>query len=344
MEGGEQRYLEMQAERTKATAVESQRQLASHSGLVSDALEVAARHREVELEAQKVWVDDQLRKLKKGLLDTCSHEASERERNVLALWKEVRSVSEVLAQEQSERRHDTQHAAAAVETLKEKLAAQQEAALKAHETVVGSVQRETSDRVHSHNALRSLLVSQIEGEMDTRKTEVAALKERLSALDVTVEGEQVTRAQADDALTASVAAAESRLSTQVNHAHTQLFFFLWVHVAFTTCPSTPQASGSERGKLSIPSRVRSAAGHGSGGVQGCGGGAARGAGGAIRRAGRQGARAGRRAGGRVERAQGGLRRCTRGAAHGDGAAASRAGRRARRAGGGGGVPHGAFRA
>lgn len=66
------------------------RQLASHSGLVSDALEVAARHREVELEAQKVWVDDQLRKLKKGILETVSHEASERERNVLALWKEVR--------------------------------------------------------------------------------------------------------------------------------------------------------------------------------------------------------------------------------------------------------------
>lgn len=39
------------------------------AGLVSDALEVAARHREVEMEAQKVWVDDQLRKMKKGFLE-----------------------------------------------------------------------------------------------------------------------------------------------------------------------------------------------------------------------------------------------------------------------------------
>lgn len=74
---------------------------------------------------------------------------------------QVRSVSEVLNQEQSERRHDTQHTASAVEALKERVAAQQHAALNAHEVLVSTQERETSDRLHSHNALRSLLVSQV---------------------------------------------------------------------------------------------------------------------------------------------------------------------------------------
>jgi hypothetical protein len=57
-------------------------------------------------------------------------------------------------------------------------------------------------------------VQQIEGEMEIRTGEVAAVKEQLRTLDAMCEGEKVARGEADEALEAGLVAAEKRLCTQ----------------------------------------------------------------------------------------------------------------------------------
>ena len=57
-------------------------------------------------------------------------------------------------------------------------------------------------------------MQQIEGEMEIRTGEVAAVKEQLRTLDAMCEGEKVARGEADQALEAGLVAAEKRLCTQ----------------------------------------------------------------------------------------------------------------------------------
>eukprot|EP00240_Pyramimonas_obovata_P003180 CAMPEP_0118958202 /NCGR_PEP_ID=MMETSP1169-20130426/62503_1 /TAXON_ID=36882 /ORGANISM="Pyramimonas obovata, Strain CCMP722" /LENGTH=635 /DNA_ID=CAMNT_0006906317 /DNA_START=131 /DNA_END=2035 /DNA_ORIENTATION=- len=207
-----QRWLEMQAEKQKNQILEQKSQITHHSGLVSEALEVAARHREVELEAQKVWVDDQLRKLKKGTTELQARETSERERAVLSLWKEVRSLAESLSIEQAERRGELKDAQVGQESLSarisqldaefvQKLSLERDTRVSADEKLndkldaVGKElrdldrdaraagEKEVKERLEGLDALRTAFAAQIEGEAETRRAAVLDTHEQLSKVE-----------------------------------------------------------------------------------------------------------------------------------------------------------------
>jgi len=225
-----QRWLEMQAEKQKNQLLEQKSQITHHSGLVSEALEVAARHREVELEAQKVWVDDQLRKVKKGGAEATARETAERERAVLSLWKEVKAVAESLSLEQQERRFETKDGtdglSARISQLDaefvQKLSMERDARMAADDKFADKLEmtnrevrdvekevraageREAKDRLEGLDGLRTAVAAQIEGEAETRRAAVLDTHEQLSKvennifdqlhiLDAAVENEKAER-------------------------------------------------------------------------------------------------------------------------------------------------------
>ncbi|KAK3284093.1 hypothetical protein CYMTET_8240 [Cymbomonas tetramitiformis] len=198
-----QKWVTLQGEKQKSMMAESQRQLQHHSGMVSDALEVAARYREVDLEAQRMWVEDQLRKLKKTTMEGAARETAEREQACLGLWKEVRALAESLQMDQAEHRMEAKEAQADREQLaarisqvdvelSNKISTESEAAAASSDAVISRLNaaedkltkelaQETSERKNSHDALRQAVAKQVDAEAEARARSVEELAQQLTA-------------------------------------------------------------------------------------------------------------------------------------------------------------------